>query len=60
MEKQDKLFDEFKNFELEVQSRKLTFGSQEIERCRTETTICTQTECGSDDTEMVSEDVVGC
>ncbi len=58
MEKQDKLFDEFKNFELAVQSRKLTFGA--LVDCQTEIVICTQTECGSDDTDVTVSDAVGC
>ncbi len=54
MKKQDKLFDKFKNFELAVQSRKLTFGA--LVMTQTEVVLCTQTPTGSDDQEYLRED----
>ncbi len=47
MKKQDELFDEFKNFELTVHSRKLTFGT--LAMAQTEVCYVTNNECGSDE-----------
>ena len=52
----DLLFEQFKEFEISKQSAKINYGLSMT--CTTYATVCTQSECGSDDSEWSVEDAL--